>query len=239
MKTECLQYLKNPYYWTVIGLGLAARTVLAYFDSLYRGPQFWELSADFWNKTGSVTTGFLVLLVMIRRFSYDKETRTFSIINSTSYGRLSLFWNRLIGGGAAVIVAVLLLYAGNMGISFLLGYQIDAPYGWTGSFSRTTAAALVGSIGYFTMSAMICDLAKNHPAAMCLCGLPFASSYFINASAVKPPDVFWFFRYGFFTELVRGRMITSLPTFWLIWYVALIGLTLFFVIWKRKERKEL
>lgn len=86
---------------------------------------------------------------------------------------------------------------------------------------------------------MICDLSKNHPVAMCLCGLPFASSYFINVDAVKPPDLFWFLRYGFFTELLRGRTIGSFPVFWSVWYAALIGLTFFFVIQKRKERKEL
>lgn len=239
MKTECLQYFKNPYYWAVIGFGLAARAVLAYLDFRYRGAQFWELAAAFWNKTGSITMGFLILVVMIRRFSCDTELRTFPITNSTAYGRLSLFWNRLIGGEAAVVAAVLLLYAGNTGISFLLGNKMDIPYGWTGSFTHTTAAALAGSAGYFALSAMICDLAKNHPVAMCLCGLPFAGSYFINAGTVKPPDLFWFLRYGFFTEQMRGRTIRSFPVFWAVWYAALIGLTLFWVIQKRKERKEL
>ena len=239
MKTECLQYLKNPYYWTVIGLGLAARAVLAYLDCRYRGPQFWELSADFWNKTGSITMGFLILVVMIGRFSFDTELRTFPMINSTAYGRLSLFWNRLIGGETAAAAAVLLLYAGNIGISCLLGNKIGMPYGWTGFFTQATAVVLAGSAGYFALSAMICDLAKNHPVAMCLCGLPFAGSYFINAGTVKPPDLFWFLRYGFFTEQMRGRTIRSFPVFWAVWYAALIGLTLFWVIQKRKERKEL
>ena len=239
MKTECVQYFKDPYYWAVVGLGLATRTVLAYLDHLHRGPQFWELSVDFWNKTGSITMGFLILLVLIRRFSYDTELGTFPIINSTVYGRLSLFRNRLIGGEAAVIIAVLLLYVGNVGISFLIGHETRMSYGWTDCFSHATAVVVVGAVGYFTMSAMICDLAKNHPIAMCLCGLPFASSYFINASAVKPPDVFWFFRYGFFAELMRGRTIQSFPIFWFVWYSVLIGLALFFVIRRRKERKEL
>lgn len=239
MKTECLQYFKNPYYWTIIGLGLAARAGLACLDFRYRGPQFWELAADFWNKTGSITMGFLILLVMIRRFSYDTELRAFPIINSTAYGRLPLFWNRLIGGEAAVAAAVLLLYVGNTGISCLLGNKMGMPCGWTGFFTHTTAAALAGSAGYFALSTMICDLSKNHPVAMCLCGLPFASSYFINADAVKPPDLFWFLRYGFFTEPMRGRTIRSFPVFWSVWYAALIGLTFFFVIQRRKERKEL
>lgn len=239
MKTELFQYLKNPLYWAVIGLGLSFRTVLAYFDRLYREPQFWELVADFWNKTGSVTVGFLMLLVVIHRFSYDVEVGVFPVINSTAYGRLSLFWNRLTSGGLAVVLSVLLLYAGNIGVSLLLGSKISMPYGWIRFFTRATAITLVGAVGYFGVSAMICDLTKNHPIAICLCGLPFASSYFVNAGVTKSFDIFWFLRYGFFTELVRGRAIVSLPVFWLIWYFALISLILFLTIKGRKGNKEL
>lgn len=112
--------------------GTGRRAGLTYLDFRYRSPQFWELAADFWNKTGSITMGFLILLVMIRRFSYDMELRTFPIINSTAYGRLPLFWNRLIGGEVAVVAAVLLLYAGNTGISCLLGSKMGMSYDWTG-----------------------------------------------------------------------------------------------------------
>lgn len=239
MRIECCQWFKNPYYWAVICLGLAARTGLACLDCRYRGAQFWELAADFWNKTGSVTMGLLILLVMIRQFSYDTEMGISPTINSTVYGRLPLFWNRLIGGEVAVLAAAVLLHVGNIGVSCLLGSKIGMPNGWTGSFHAATAVALVGSAGFFALSAMMCDLTKNHPIAMCLCGLPFASSYFINVGAVKPPDIFWLLRYGFFTELMRGRAIRSLPIVWFVWYAALIGLTLFFVIQNRRERKEL
>ena len=107
--------------------------------------------------------GFLILLVMIRRFSYDMELRTFPIINSTAYGRLPLFWNRLIGGEVAVVAAVLLLYAGNTGISCLLGSKMGMSYDWTGFFTQATVAAFAGSAGYFALSAMICDLSKKPP----------------------------------------------------------------------------
>lgn len=220
-------------------MGLAFRAVIAYFDSLYRSPKFWELAAGFWNKIGSAAIGFLVLLVMIRCFSYDTEIGIFSIINSTTHGRFSLFRDRLISGGTAIVLSALLLYAGNIGISFLLGKQFLIPTGFLRSFSYDTAATIVGSVGFFLTSAMICDLTKNHPIAMCLCGLPFASNYFINVGVLKAFNVFWFLRYGFFTELMRGRTIKSFPLFWLVWYAMLIGLTFFLAIWKRKERKEL
>lgn len=74
---------------------------------------------------------------------------------------------------------------------------------------------------------------------MCICGVPFAISYFVNAGAVKPFELFRFFRYGFFTEMMRGRFIYSAPMFWAIWYVLLLCGVLVTAIIKRKERKEL
>ena len=239
MRTELLRIIKNPLYWLIIGFGLAARTVLAYFDSQYRGPQFWKLAPDFWDKTGSVTIGFLILLVMTRYFSYDVEAGVFSVVNSTAYGRLHLLLARLTGGILAVILAVTVLYGGNLGISLLLGNQIEAPHGWMGSFIYKSMISLAGAAGFYTVSALVCDLAKNQPIAMCLCGLTFAGSYFINSGAVTPPDVFWLLKYGFFTELMRGSTIQSLPWFWVGWYLLLIGMSFFFVIRKRKENREI
>ena len=239
MRTEFLRIIKNPLYWLVTCSGLAARAVLAYFDGLYRDTQFWASALDFWDKTGSVTAGFLVLLVMTRYFSYDVETGAFPIINSTARGRLPLLLARLTGGTLAVALSVALLYGGNMGISFLLGHKIGAPGGWIGAFSYRSVMSLAGAEGYYIVSALVCDLAKNQPIAMCVCGLPFASSYFINSGAVKPPEAFWFLKYGFFTELLRGDAIKSFTLFWIGWYSVLIGTIFFFVIRRRKENREL
>ena len=239
MRTELFRTVKDPLYWLMIGSGLAARTVAAYFDSLYRSSRFWASALDFWDKTGSVTMGLLILLVLIRRFSYDAETGVFPVVNSTAYGRLSLLLARLAGGALAVILAAALLCGGNAGISFLLGGRIGAPYGWTGSFGARSAVALVGAEGYYIVSALVCDLAKNQPIAMSLCGLPFAGSYFINSGAVRPPEALWLLKFGFFTELARGKSILSFPRFWLVWYALLIGMVFFFVLRKRKEDCEL
>ena len=65
MKTELCRYFKNPLYWIVLAAGLSVRAVLAYFDCLYRSKDFWALSADFWSKIGSVTVGFLIVLVLL------------------------------------------------------------------------------------------------------------------------------------------------------------------------------
>lgn len=239
MRTEFFRIVKNPLCWVITGSGLAARTVLAYFDSLYRSAQFWAAALDFWDKTGSVAVGFLILLVMTRCFSYDVETGVFPVVNSTTYGRLPLLFARLAGGTLAVLLSVMLLYGGNMGISFLLGNQAEVPYGWIGSFSAKSMIAMAGAEGFYIVSALVCDLTKNQPIAMCLCGVTFAGSYFINSGAVQPPDVFWLLKYGFFTELVRGRSVKSFPQFWPGWYLLLIGMNFFFVIRKRKENREL
>ena len=73
MKADLIRCFRNPLYWLVLSPGLFVRVVLAYFDFQTRSDVFWSLSAEFWNKTGSVTLGFLVLLVLIRLFSADRE----------------------------------------------------------------------------------------------------------------------------------------------------------------------
>ncbi len=210
MKADLIRCFRNPLYWLVLSAGLFVRVVLAYFDFQTRSDVFWSLSAEFWNKTGSVTLGFLVLLVLIRLFSADRETGAFPVINSTAYGRIALFRNRLIAGSAAASVGTILLAIGNYALSVLISGGL----------------------------AFVCDSLKNQPAAMCICGVPFALSYFINVAVLKKFGFFWFVRYGFFTEWMRGRRIGVTTEVWIIWYALLLGGLLLAVIHLRKERKE-
>lgn len=239
MKTELCRYFKNPLYWIVLATGLSVRAVLAYFDRIYRSKDFWALSADFWSKIGSVTVGFLIVLVLIHLFSVDRETGTWPTISSTVYGRIHLFRNRLTAGSIAVVLGIALLVIGNFTVSVLWGRGLPRPQDWLYMFIRPQAAVLIGSIGFFILAACVCDIFKNQPAAMCICGVPFAVSYFVNAGIIKPLELFWLFRYGFFTEMMRGRFIYSAPMFWVVWYALLLFGVLVVAIIKRKERKEL
>ena len=118
MKADLIRCFRNPIYWLDLGAGLSVQAVLAYFDSRFHSDAFWSLSAEFWNKIGSVTLGFLVLLVLIRLFSADRETGVFPVINSTAYGRITLFRNRLIAGSIAASAGAALLAAGIMRCQF-------------------------------------------------------------------------------------------------------------------------
>lgn len=239
MKAELFRYFKNPLYWIVLGAGLSVRTIFAYFDLLHRSKDFWVLAADFWNRIGSATVGFLIVLVLIHLFSSDRETETYPTINSTVYGRIHLFRNRMIAGGFAAFLGTALLAVGNLIVSIFLGRGLSRPQDWMYSFIQPSVIALVGTIGFFILAACVCDIFKNQPAAMCICGVPFAISFFVNVGAIKQFELFWFFRYGFFTELMRGRLIYSAPVFWIVWYLLLLGGVLLIAINKRKERKEL
>lgn len=239
MKAELFRYFKNPLYWIVLCAGLSVRTIFAYFDLLHRSKDFWVLAADFWSKIGSATMGFLIVLVLIQLFSLDRETKSYPAINSTVYGRIHLFRSRLIAGGVAALLGAVLLAVGNFGLSMLLGHNLLYPQSWAGSFIQPPVVAMIGAIGFFLFAACVCDIFKNQPAAMCICGVPFAISYFVNTGAIKKFELFWFFRYGFFTELMRGRLIYSAPVFWIVWYLLLLGGVLLIAINKRKERKEL
>ena len=239
MKDDLIRCFRNPLYWLVLGAGLSVRVVLAYFDFQTRSDAFWSLSAEFWNKIGSVTLGFLVLLVLIRLFSADRETGVFPVINSTAYGRITLFRNRLIAGSIAASAGAVLLAAGNHALSILISGRLPQPDGWNHAWFRSTAIVLIGTIGFFLFAAFVCDSLKNQPAAMCICGVPFAFSYFINVAVLKKFEFFWFVRYGFFAEWMRGRRIGVTPGVWGVWYALLLGGLLLAAIHQRKERKEL
>lgn len=238
MKTELLRHVRNPLYWTVLGGGLSVRAVLAWFDRRYRGGSFWARSVDYWNKFGSVTLAFLILLVLIRLFSMDRESGAWPVIQSTAHGRERLFRSRLLAGGAAVLCGAFLLAAGNLVLAAFLGRGLTRVQQGTALFLRSSLLAALGALGLFTAAALVCDALQNQPAAICACGIPFGISYFVNLSAVRPFEVFWFFRYGFFTELLRGRALQDHPVFWLLWYPLLLAGLLLLAVQKRKERKE-
>lgn len=239
MKADLNRCFRNPLYWLVLSAGLSVRAVLAYFDFQTRSDAFWSLSAGFWNKVGSVTLGFLVLLVLIRLFSVDRETGAFPVINSTAYGRIALFRSRMAAGGVAASTGTGVLAVGNYALSVLISSSLPKPDGWNHAWFRTTMIVLFGTIGFFLFAAFVCDSLKNQPAAMCICGVPFALSYLINTAVLKKFGFFWFIRYGFFTEWMRGRQIDVAPAFWGVWYALLLSGLSLFSIHQRKERKEL
>ena len=134
MKRELLRYLCHPLYWVIIGIGMAVRFVMAWLDRLYRPEIFWTLSIDFWNKIGSVTEGFLIVLVLIHLFSVDKESGTKPVINSTTHGRKRLLWERLIAGVLAAVAGALLLAFGNLSIIAVYRWGMPFP---EGSYSKS------------------------------------------------------------------------------------------------------
>ena len=159
--------------------------------------------------------------------------------NSFGYGRITLFRNRLIAGSIAASAGAVLLAAGNHALSILISGRLPKPDGWNHAWFRSTAIVLIGTIGFFLFAAFVCDSLKNQPAAMCICGVPFAFSYFINVAVLKKFEFFWFVRYGFFAEWMRGRRIGVTPGVWGVWYALLLGGLLLAAIHQRKERKEL
>ncbi len=239
MKRELLRIAKMPLYWLVIGAGTALRLIFAYLDRLYREDLFWNLSADFWNKIGAFTMAVLILIVLVRLFSMDHEYGTQDVISSTMFGRRRLFWYRQFAVATEAFIGVLVLAATNILISVFWGQGIVLDNEWIMSFLVCTGIALCGSIGLSVVAGAVCDISKSQPITLCICGIPFIISIFVNANIVQPLELFWFFRYGFFTELMRGRSLQSMPGLWIIWYGTMLILALTIAIKKRKERKEL
>lgn len=239
MKRELLRIMKMPLYWLVIGGGMTIRLVFAYFDRLYRQDSFWNSFADFWNKIGAFTMAVLILVVLIRLFSMDREHGVQDVISSTMLGRRNLFLYRLFAVVTGACIGVSVLAAANTILSALFGQGIALNNEWIMAFLTRTGIALCGSVGLSVVAGSICDISKSQPVTLCICGIPFIISIFVNADVVRPFELFWFFRYGFFTELMRGRLLQSMLGFWVIWYSTILVLALAIAIAKRKERKEL
>lgn len=239
MMQELLRILKMPLYWLLLGTGVAIRIILAYFDRMYRTELFWMLCADFWNKVGGFTVATVILAVLIRVFSIDYENGVQDVICSTAFGRLKLFCKRLFAIALNAAIAVVILAVANAFISAFFGRGLAFDDAELANVITKTAVALCGSIGLSIVAGAVCDISKSQPITLCVCGVPFIISVFINADVIQPLELFWFFRYGFFTELMRGRPLHSLPTLWAVWYTAMIILVLSITLKARKERKEL
>lgn len=246
MTSEIKRYAVKALYWIILATALVARGFLAYFDFKefkYEPDVYLDLVADYWNKAGSLSLAILILIVLIHQFSFDKETGADTVIHTARYGRRRLYLERLGAGVVMTVFSVAILGLGNYVISYFMSpvgvhmRDVLAPY------IESTLITLVGGVGFFLASSFVCDVVANHPAAICICGFPYAFSYFVYPIEVnknlKLFDLFWFLKYGTFTELVRGRWITTVPVFWCIWYPMVIAGLFALSIYKRKERKQL
>ena len=238
MKMELNKILKNPLYWLILGASMAGRLVLTYLDALHSSGEYWTLAGGFWNKLGSLTMGLLILLVLIHPLTMDRETGTQSVIAGTANGRGRLFQRRLLAGAVSAVWGVVILSLGNTVIAGFLGREIPIPPEWFQSFLLSSGITALGAVGFFLFAACICDMLRNHAAAICICGALFCIPYMLNKSAIHRFEVWWFLLYGTFTQLVRGRWIDDLPVFWIFWYLILLTVLFIFTLKRRKERKE-
>lgn len=239
MKDDLLRLLKSSLYWLIISMGGGICIFTAYMDYRYRSQNFWSLAGGFWNRFGAVILAFVILMVAVRLYSVDYEQKTAEMILSTAHGRKRLFRRRMAASMIFAVISAALLAAVHYGVSRIIAAELPIPSDWMGTYLFATFITVLGGAGFSAVSGAICDIIKSHGATLCICGLPYGISFFINSSVVKPPDIFWFLRYGFFTELMRGRLIASRPGFWAVWYCGLTALTVALALIRRKERKEL
>jgi len=239
MIEELFQILRKPLYWLILCAGLGIKCVFALMDAKYRAASFWTEAIDFWNSFGSATTGLLILLVLIRSFSVDWKTGTSDLIGSAANGRKALYVKRMFAGCIAALLGVFILTVGNIVLSCMIDPASKIPNGWIALFLLRILPVCVGTVGFYLVTAFICDLLQSQSAAVSICASLFAISYLINAAAVTPYEIFWVLRYGFFTELLRGRWLIQKPFFWIIWYTGLLTGLYIWSIRKRKERNAL
>lgn len=246
MTSEIKRYAAKALYWIILAATLIARGFLAYFDFKefkHEPDGYLDLAVDYWNNAGSLSLAILILIVLIHQFSIDKETGADTVIHTARYGRRRLYFERLGAGVVMTVFSVAILGLGNYVISYFMSpvgvHMRDA----LAPYIESTLITLVGGVGFFLASSFVCDVVASHPAAICICGFPYVFSYLVYSMVdnifLEPFDLFWFLKYGTFTELVRGRWITTVPVFWCIWYPMVIAGLFALSLYKRKERKQL
>ena len=241
MIRELKRILSNKIYWLIILGGLSFRGVLMYNDRKYRTDMFFASCSDFWKYIGSLTQAIVILYSVIYIFSYDREKGASPVICSTRNGRLSLFLARLSGGAVAVCISTVLMALVNVIMSQIFGEGLIVTQ-WIPSFVLKSLIAAGGALGLYITSACICDVSQNHTFTMAVCAVPYLLGYLRGLSGDAILDEFglwWFLRYEFFTDFMRGQTISSRPLFWTGWYTALILGMLFLALYKRKMRYEL
>ncbi len=239
MIVELKRYLRAPLYPLGLAISVLIRVVLTYMDMKHREDTYWEIAADYWDTVGSASFALIILAVLIHQFSKDKETGAITVINSTRDGRIKLYFRRLAAGVIMTVLTVAILSLCNVVTAYCFAPDVPVPDGFTRMFVSRTLIALLGGLGFFLAASFVCDAISNQMAAMSICGLPFGLSFIINVIVLDKFEFEWFVRYGFFTELMRGRLIYSQPVFWCVWYAVLIIGLFVLSIYKRKERKQL
>ena len=235
MIAELKKIVFNKMFWIILMCGSSFRTFMAILDFKNRKNTYWELADNFWHNIGSFTIGMVILLVAIRIISYDKETKIFDVINTTYKGRVVLFLKRIIAAIIGVLLSITILFTVNILISSFIAEKFIL----TEAFLKKYCIVLLASIGYLIFCLLICDILKNHTAAMVVCGFPFGYTFLLGRESLQAYDVLWFIKYGFFADMIRGHSISSHHWFWFIWYSLLFVMLFSISLYLRKVHKEL
>lgn len=235
MIAELKKILNDKIFWIILLCSSCYRSFMAVLDFKYRKDTYWEITDNFWHNAGSVTIGVLILLVVIRIIVYDRETKVFEVINTTYKGRAEVFLKRIIASIVGVLFSVIILFTFNV----LISSVIAGEFMHTDVFLKTTCTVLLGSIGYLLFCLFVCDILKNHPATIVVCGFPFGYTFMLGIKPLEAFNILWFIKHGFFTDLVRGHSIGSYLWFWITWYSLLFVLLISISLYLRKVHKEL
>lgn len=204
-------------------------------------------SLSFWDKLGSLVVGFFILMINTRIFYMDIEAKVEEILHTTRLGKRKLFKTRLRAVIIFTIVVVMIFTGINLGLSFLflrVPQAIITPFNIPVLFYYLlqTLVVILGGIFFTICTACICNSFKSHSITLIICGLLYGISYITRSSLVNKFSLLWFPEKGFFSYLIRGKVLTNHfweIMFWLVWYSLL---TCFLLMENKKiqvRRKEL
>lgn len=215
--------------------------VLALWAFIINNTRIWSpnnivsKSMTFWHILGSLTLGFIILMINTRLFSMDTDEKVEEVFNTTRYGKRKLFVDRLKATMVFSTLAVLIFIGINLGLTFIFSKSsqlVVVPYdiSITSYFIIQNFIVILGASVFAVFSALLCDSFKSHNITLIICGLLYGISYITRTSMVDKYSIHWILERGFFSFIIRGKILTVSSIdlyeviFWMLWYVILMCL---------------
>lgn len=221
-----LQKLYNSLYFISIFAVSSLWIFVLYNTFIWIPEQMLQKSLEFWDKLGSITLGFIILIISTKIFIMDVNENTEDVFNTTKLGKRRLFQVRIKAGVFFIVTTVLLFVGMNIIVTLFfvrVPQDVTIPMDISTAFYYIlqTLMVIIGAISFAICASCICNGFKSHGITIIICGLLFGISFITRSTLANKFSIHWFLERAFFSYLMRGKILADSLweiLYWISWY---------------------
>lgn len=242
LQWEIRKLLRTPWLGGCLGIVVVSWSIILYFAAQTDSARYLDKLQSFWSVIGSLTLGLVILAFLMKLFVLDEEHRVKEVVQTTKFGKRTIFHVRL---------ASVLLFTSGLVLTFTLvqlslffvfnsfNYAMDDIL--NGAFFQSLLFVWLGSMGLALFGAFFSTITKSQAATIIIVGILFGLTYPLRGDMLAVFSFLWFLEKGFFSYLMRANreVLTDanlLPVF--VWYISLLLSMAGLTIMIRKRRHE-